>query len=157
MDIGDKFDKAFIPDQKKSLIWAMADISTSRVKHNVAKGEGILTLAGRTEDCDLNDTYRRRGEWLILHLGKRRTQHETLICPFTKTLQLAYLGYCSVRTESHGILLGSSGSVRSERSCAGVGSSFINQTMQEAYKGLLEGSKASTPLRECPGGAQNNV
>ena len=44
MNTGDKFDKAFTPGQNVSIIWAMADMSSSGAKHNVAKGEGIMAL-----------------------------------------------------------------------------------------------------------------
>ncbi|VVB72832.1 Uncharacterised protein [uncultured archaeon] len=45
MNTGDKFDKAFLPGQKVSLIWAMADNGFDIVKHNVAKGEGVMALS----------------------------------------------------------------------------------------------------------------
>ena len=44
MNTGDRFDKAFIPGQNVSIIWAMADKTSEEVKHNVAKGEGTLEL-----------------------------------------------------------------------------------------------------------------
>lgn len=44
MDTGDKFDKAFSPGENISIIWAMADSKDIDAKHNIAKGEGILTL-----------------------------------------------------------------------------------------------------------------
>jgi hypothetical protein len=44
MNTTDKFDKAFVPGQKVPIIWAMADTTSDEVKHNVAKGEGTLTL-----------------------------------------------------------------------------------------------------------------
>lgn len=46
MDTGDKFDKAFVPGQKVSIIWAMADTDLDQQKHNIAKGEGIMELRG---------------------------------------------------------------------------------------------------------------
>ncbi len=46
LDTGDKFDKAFVPGQEVSIIWAMADKSDHDLKHNVAFGEGILSLEG---------------------------------------------------------------------------------------------------------------
>lgn len=49
LDTGDKFDKAFAPGQKISMIWAMADKSEHDLKHNVAFGEGILALEGGVE------------------------------------------------------------------------------------------------------------
>ncbi len=44
MNTGDKFDKAFVSGQNISIIWAMADSKGHDIKHNVAKGEGILGL-----------------------------------------------------------------------------------------------------------------
>lgn len=46
MNTTDRFDKAFIPGQAVSIIWAMADQTSNEIKHNVAKGEGILILEG---------------------------------------------------------------------------------------------------------------
>ena len=44
LDTGDKFDKAFSPGQAISIIWALSDSSDISLKHNVAFGEGIMTL-----------------------------------------------------------------------------------------------------------------
>lgn len=46
LDTGDKFDKAFSPDQAISIIWALSDSPDLSFKHNVAFGEGIITLTG---------------------------------------------------------------------------------------------------------------
>lgn len=44
MNTGDKFDKAFSPGENISIIWAMADSKDNDVKHNIAKGTGVLSL-----------------------------------------------------------------------------------------------------------------
>ncbi len=44
LDTGDKFDKAFSPGQAISIIWALSDSPDISLKHNVAYGEGIMTL-----------------------------------------------------------------------------------------------------------------
>jgi hypothetical protein len=44
MNTGDRLDRAFVPGQKVSMIWAMANSSSDGIKHNVAKGEGTLEL-----------------------------------------------------------------------------------------------------------------
>jgi hypothetical protein len=44
LNTGDKFDKAFIPSQNISMIWAMANSEDDQIKHDVAKGEAILSL-----------------------------------------------------------------------------------------------------------------
>jgi hypothetical protein len=46
LDTGDKFDKAFSPGQAISIIWALSDNPDISIKHNVAFGEGIMTLTG---------------------------------------------------------------------------------------------------------------
>jgi hypothetical protein len=46
LDTGDKFDKAFSPGQAISIIWALSDSPDLSFKHNVAFGEGIITLTG---------------------------------------------------------------------------------------------------------------
>jgi hypothetical protein len=44
LDTGDKFDKAFSPSQAISIIWALSNNPDLDFKHNVAFGEGIITL-----------------------------------------------------------------------------------------------------------------
>jgi hypothetical protein len=44
LDTGDKFDKAFSPGQAISIIWALSNNPDLSFKHNVALGEGIITL-----------------------------------------------------------------------------------------------------------------
>ncbi|MDK2790077.1 MAG: hypothetical protein PWP15_584 [Methanothermococcus sp.] len=44
LDTKDKYDKAFVRGQKIRFIWAMADSDDLNVKHNIAKGNGELTL-----------------------------------------------------------------------------------------------------------------
>jgi len=46
LDTGDKFDKAFSPGQAISIIWALSNNPDLNFKHNVAFGEGIITLTG---------------------------------------------------------------------------------------------------------------
>jgi len=46
LDTGDMFDKAFSPGQAISIIWALSDNPDLDFKHNVAFGEGIITLTG---------------------------------------------------------------------------------------------------------------
>ena len=49
LDTGDRFDKAFSPGQAISMIWALSQNSDISLKHNVAYGEGIMTLtSGQT-------------------------------------------------------------------------------------------------------------
>jgi len=44
LQTGDKFDKALVPGEKISIIWASSDSPDHDLKHNVAYGEGILAL-----------------------------------------------------------------------------------------------------------------
>lgn len=44
LNTGDRFDKAFTPGQRVSMIWATADTNDHDLKHNVAFGEAILAL-----------------------------------------------------------------------------------------------------------------
>jgi hypothetical protein len=46
LDTKDKFDKAFSPGQTISIIWALSNNPDISFKHNVAFGEGIITLTG---------------------------------------------------------------------------------------------------------------
>jgi hypothetical protein len=45
LDTGDRFDKAFLPGQTISIIWALSQNPDISLKHNVAYGEGIMTLS----------------------------------------------------------------------------------------------------------------
>ena len=49
LSTGDEFDEALVPGQTVSIIWAMADSKSRYMKHNVAYGEGILTLTSENE------------------------------------------------------------------------------------------------------------
>ena len=44
LNTGDRFDKAFSPGQTISIIWALSQNHDISLKHNVAYGEGIITL-----------------------------------------------------------------------------------------------------------------
>jgi hypothetical protein len=46
LNTGDKFDKSFSPGQAISIIWALSKNSDISLKHNVAYGEGVMTLTG---------------------------------------------------------------------------------------------------------------
>ena len=46
LDTGDKFDKSFSAGQAISIIWALSNNPEISFKHNVAYGEGIMTLTG---------------------------------------------------------------------------------------------------------------
>jgi hypothetical protein len=49
LDTGDKLDKTFTPGQAISIIWALSNNPDISLKHNVAFGEGIMTLtSGQT-------------------------------------------------------------------------------------------------------------
>ena len=46
LDTGDHFDKAFSPGGTVSVIWALSSSPDISLKHNIAYGEGILSLTG---------------------------------------------------------------------------------------------------------------
>jgi hypothetical protein len=46
LNTGDKFDKAFSPGQAISIIWALSKEPDINFKHDVAYGEGVMTLTG---------------------------------------------------------------------------------------------------------------
>ena len=52
LNTGDEFDKVLAPGQTVSIIWAMADSKSRYMKHNVAYGEGILTLTSEDESIE---------------------------------------------------------------------------------------------------------
>lgn len=52
LDTGDRFDKAFSPGGTVSMIWALSSSSDISLKHNIAYGEGILSLTGGEAAAD---------------------------------------------------------------------------------------------------------
>ena len=74
LDTGDKFDKAFSPGQAISIIWALSKNPDISLKHNVAYGEGIMTLTSGADDdfsgysYGCNPNLAREGR-IALHLG----------------------------------------------------------------------------------------
>lgn len=52
LDTGDRFDKAFSPGGTVSIIWALSSSSDISLKHNIAYGEGILSLTGGEAAAD---------------------------------------------------------------------------------------------------------
>ena len=50
LDTGDRFDKAFSPGKAISMIWALSQNPDLSLKHDVAYGEGIMTLTSGTDD-----------------------------------------------------------------------------------------------------------
>ena len=52
LDTGDRFDKAFSPGGTVSMIWALSSNSDISLKHNIAYGEGILSLTGGEAAAD---------------------------------------------------------------------------------------------------------
>jgi hypothetical protein len=48
LNTGDKFDKAFEPGQAISIIWALSKSPDIMLKHDVAYGEGVMTLTKTT-------------------------------------------------------------------------------------------------------------
>ena len=51
LDTGDRFDKAFSPGGAVSMIWALSSNPDISLKHNIAYGEGILSLTGGEADA----------------------------------------------------------------------------------------------------------
>ena len=52
LDTGDRFDKAFSPGGAVSMIWALSSNPDISLKHNIAYGEGILSLTGGEAAAD---------------------------------------------------------------------------------------------------------
>ena len=56
LNTGDRFDKAFTPGQSISVIWASSQDPDASIKHDVAYGEGILTLTDEQKTAALATT-----------------------------------------------------------------------------------------------------
>ena len=52
LDTGDRFDEAFSPGGAVSMIWALSSNPDISLKHNIAYGEGILSLTGGEAAAD---------------------------------------------------------------------------------------------------------
>ena len=141
LNTGDRFDKAFTPGQAISVIWASSQGSDASIKHDVAYGEGILTLNDEQKTVSPTTT--------AAALSLRETQGILFIWEEEKTGRDLYTAFYEKDNQSIFLNL-----VRSEQSHMDQAKAIIdkyglqdrildepgvfrNQTLREIYDRLL--------------------
>jgi hypothetical protein len=76
LDTSDRFDKAFKPGQAVSIIWALSGNEDKSIKHNLAYGEGIMTLTERKNASSVAALNSREKEGLIFIWEEEKTARD---------------------------------------------------------------------------------
>ncbi len=100
LNTGDRFDKAFIPGQAISVIWASSQGSDASIKHDVAYGEGILTLtAERTGVAPVAALTLRETQGMLFIWEEEKTARDLYTSLYEKNNQTIFLNL--VRSEQN--------------------------------------------------------
>ncbi len=144
MNTGDKLDKVLIPGQKVSIIWAMADRASEMVKHNVAKGEGFLTLEGAAQMAAVSGALTAKEEKGLLFIHEEEKAARDLYLSFYQSAPISIFPDIAQSEQSHmdsvQVLLNKYGLQKPGQEARGI---FANQTLQEIYDRLLSAGKRS--------------
>ena len=147
LDTGDKFDKAFSPGQSISMIWALSRSSDMSLKHNVAFGEGIISLTGQQQTA--------KGMTAAFAPGLREQQGMLFIWEEEKVARDLYISLYRMnnlsifmdlaRSESSHMdqvkaIMDQYGLAIPENDVPGV---FHNESLQKKYDGLLKAGSQS--------------
>ena len=136
----DKFDKSFSPGQAVSIIWALSDNPDIGLKHDVAYGEGILTLTspgGVAAASVLGALSPREKDGLIFIWEEEKAARDIYSSLYEKNNLTIFLDLTRSE-ESH---MGQAKAVIDKYDLslpADVPGVFGNQTLQEIHDRLLE-------------------
>jgi hypothetical protein len=145
LNTGDRFDKILVPGEAVSIIWAVSDESDYSLKHNVAYGEGILTLAAGDDDVAVRTTAltAREVEGILFIREEEkvaRDLYQSLYDEFNLTVftdlarsEQSHMDSIKIPIDKYGL----KDPVIEER---GV---FTNQTLTQFYDDLLDSGKQS--------------
>jgi len=139
LDTGDRFDKAFSPGGTVSIIWALSNDPDISIKHNIAYGEGILSLTGgeaAAVGSAMATLTAREKDGLIfiweeekaardLYNGLYEKNNMTIFLDLVRS-ESSHMDQARVVMEKHGLIL--------PPDEPGV---FQNQTLQEIHDQLL--------------------
>ncbi len=139
LDTGDRFDKALKPGQAVSIIWALSSDPDMSLKHNVAYGEGILTLTGTgaaLATTALSAPASREKEGLIFIWEEEKTARD-LYSSLNRKNNLTIFQNLIGSEQSHmdqaGAIMDRYGLTAAEKEQG----AFQNQTLQGIYDRLL--------------------
>ncbi len=138
LNTGDRFDKAFLPDQTISVIWASSQGSDASIKHDVAYGEGILTLTEeRTVVAPVAALTLRETQGMLFIWEEEKTGRDLYTAFYEKDNQSIFLNL--VRSEQNHMdqakaIIDKYGLQDRILDEPGV---FLNQTLREIYDRLL--------------------
>ncbi|MGB3919734.1 DUF2202 domain-containing protein [Methanothrix sp.] len=141
----DRFDKSFSPGQAISIIWALSDNPDISQKHNVAYGEGILTLTSQGEVAAasvLGGLSPREIEGLVFIWEEEKAARDiysslyeknnlTIFLDLTRSEQ-SHMDQAKAVIDKHGLALPED-----------VPGLFENKTLQEIHDRLLAEGSAS--------------
>ncbi|MDQ1261038.1 MAG: hypothetical protein QG575_219 [Euryarchaeota archaeon] len=144
LDTGDKFDKAFSPGQAISIIWALSNNPDISFKHNVAFGEGIMTLTGeQTMPPRAMELSSREKEGLLFIWEEEKAARDLYTSLYKKN-NLSIFMDLARSEQSHmdqaGAIIDKYGLTIPGKDEQGV---FQNQTMQKVHDELLAKGLAS--------------
>jgi len=144
MNTNDKFDKVLVPGQRVSIIWAMADRASEKVKHNVAKGEGFLTLEGAAQMAAVSGALTAEEEMGLLFIYEEEKLARDLYQSFYQSAPLSIFPDIAQSEQSHmdsvQVLLNRYGLQEPRSEAGGI---FVNQTLQEIYDRLFFAGRRS--------------
>ena len=138
LDTGDKFDKAFSPGQAISIIWALSDNPDIGLKHNVAFGEGIMTITDeQTMTLGAAALSSREKEGLLFIREEEKTARDLYTSLYEKD-KLPIFRELARSEQSHmdqaGAIIDKYGLTIPGKDERGV---FPNQTLQKIHDELL--------------------
>jgi hypothetical protein len=146
LDTGDRFDKAFSPGQTISIIWALSKDPDISLKHNVAYGEGIMTLtSGQTMTSAATAvTLSSREKDGMLFIWEEEKAARNLYTSLYEKNNLSIFMDLMRSEQSHmdqaKVIIDKYGLTIPGKDEPGA---FQNQTLQEIHDGLLAGGLQS--------------
>jgi hypothetical protein len=144
LNTGDKFDKPFVPGQKVSLIWAMADTDVNHQKHNLAKGEGVLELQGGESKAIASATVSTDEKQGILFIREEEKAARDLYFSLYNQDNLSIFPSIAQSEQSHmdsvKVLIDQLGLKDPVQESSGA---FTNQSLKSLYEDLLDRGKMS--------------
>ena len=138
LDTGDRFDKAFSPGQAISIIWALSENPDISLKHNVAYGEGIMTLTTeKTMTSTVTALTSREKEGLIFIWEEEKVARDLYASLHEKNNLSIFMDL--MRSEQSHMDQAKAIIDKYGLSTPGEGEpgTFQNQTLQEIYDRLL--------------------
>jgi hypothetical protein len=144
LDTGDKFDKAFSPGQPISIIWALSNNPDIDFKHNVAFGEGIITLTGEQTMPSAAAALSSREKEGLLFIWEEEKTARDLYTSLYENDKLSIFRDLARSEQSHmdqaKAIIDKYGLIISGKDEQGV---FQNQTLQKIHDELLANGLSS--------------